>query len=257
MVVDASHFDNDAIVYESGRAGWPDSLVEDIVRFAAVDADDTVLEVGAGTGKLTTKLVSRGFAVEALEPSAPMAAILRSKVAKHPRVAVHESTFEEWQTESRYKLACAAASWHWVRRESRVDLAIGALRPGGSLALCWNYPKLPDLLRGKVEEAYATHAPGLVAREPNGVRPPPDQTADVELTASGRFETVELRQHHWTEHFSSGRYVDLLRQSVAHQRLPDPQREDLLRAIGKAIDAQGGDFELPHSADLVLARTRA
>ena len=114
---------------------------------------------------------------------------------------------------------------------------------------------MPAELRSAVEKVYASLAPDLAAREPNALRPPPDQTADVELRASGRFETVERCDHRWSERFSSERYIDLLQGSVAHQRLPAPQREALFSAIREAIDRRGGEFDLPHEADLVLART--
>jgi SAM-dependent methyltransferase len=256
-VVDASHFDQDAVVYDSGRPGWPSALIDDVISYGERRTGDTALEIGAGTGKLTEGLLERGIAVVALEPSAPMAAILRSRLGQHPLLTVHESTFEDWADSTRYPLVCAAAAWHWVPKARRVDLATASLRPGGTLALCWNYPAMPPQLRALIEEAYATHAPELVAREPNASRPLPDQTADAELRASGRFATVECRRHRWEEPFSSERYIDLLKQSVAHQRLPDRQREALFGAIRGVIDRRGGAFDFPHEADLVLARTPA
>jgi hypothetical protein len=79
----------------------------------------------------------------------------------------------------------------------------------------------------------------------------------LELRASGRFETVERCEHRWSERFSSERYIDLLKGSVALQLLPIPQREALFSAIRDAIDSRGGEFELPHEAELVLARAPA
>ena len=256
-MVDASHFDEDAVIYDTGRAGWPNPLIDDVVAFADLGAGDTVLEIGAGTGKLTKGLVDRGLSVVALEPSAPMAEILRSKLGAHPLIAVHESTFQDWQDPTQYRLVCAAAAWHWLPRATRIELVLAAPRPGGTLALCWNYPAMPAELRSAIEEAYAAHAPELAAREPNAMRPPPDQTADVELRASGRFETVERYEHHWAEQFSSDRYIDLLKGSVAHQRLPATQREALFLAIRETINSGGGEIDLPHEADLVLARAPA
>jgi SAM-dependent methyltransferase len=256
-MADASHFDADALVYESGRAGWPGPLLDDVIAFAELRAGDPALEIGAGTGKLTQGLVERGLVVVALEPSAPMAEILRSKLGQHPLVTVHESTFQDWVDSTRYPLVCAAATWHWLPKAMRIELAIAALRPGGTLALCWNYPAMAAEIRDSIEGAYAAHAPDLLAREPNAVRPPPDQTADSELRASGRFEIVERHEHRWAEEFSGERYIDLLKQSVAHQRLPGQQRKALFSAIREVVDSHGGSFDFPHEADLVLARAPA
>jgi hypothetical protein len=151
----------------------------------------------------------------------------------------------------------AAAAWHWLAKSTRIDLAIAALQPKGTLALCWNYPAMHPDLRASIEEAYASHAPDLLAREPNAVRPPPDQAADAELRASRRFETVDVRQYRWSEEFSSERYIDLLKQSVAHQRLPAQQRAALFNAIQEIIASSGGAFDFAHEADLVLAQVPA
>ena len=60
--------------YERGRPGWP----REVVEIAGLPGRATVLDVGAGTGKLTRLLVSAFDQVIAVEPADPMRRLLAS-----------------------------------------------------------------------------------------------------------------------------------------------------------------------------------
>src|SRR5262245_64740947 len=72
----ARSFDRAAEEYERGRPSWPPEVLD---RFPVAD-DATVLDLGAGTGKLTRVLAARYAHVIALEPLAEMRAILEQRV---------------------------------------------------------------------------------------------------------------------------------------------------------------------------------
>lgn len=96
-----------------------------------------ILEVGAGTGTITRKLVERypGITVTALEPAANMAAGLESFATVHPRVQVHRHTLAD--------VALDAGSFdavmylnvleHIEDEEAELAMAAATLRPGGAL----------------------------------------------------------------------------------------------------------------------------
>ena len=105
-----------------------------IMSFGELAAGDAALEIGAGTGKATMKVVERGLLVHALEPSPEMAALLRAK-----GVEIEETTFEEWPVRAgAYRLVYAAQAWHWVGGDDRYERAAATLAPGGTLAIIWN-----------------------------------------------------------------------------------------------------------------------
>jgi SAM-dependent methyltransferase len=72
----ARSFGTVADAYERARPGYPD----DAVRWLAGDVPCDVVDLGAGTGKLTRSLVAHGHRVTAVEPSAEMLAQLRAAV---------------------------------------------------------------------------------------------------------------------------------------------------------------------------------
>ena len=73
----ARGFDGTADLYDRARPGYPEDAVAAIVERLDLRPGRTVLELGAGTGKLTTLLVPTGVRIVALEPVPGM----RSKLA--------------------------------------------------------------------------------------------------------------------------------------------------------------------------------
>jgi SAM-dependent methyltransferase len=118
--------------YDRLRPGPPDEAV----RLALPDDAVEVLELGAGTGGLTRRLVRRHHHVRAVEPDARMRAVLLERV---PEADVVAGSAEEIPAEdSRYDAVIGASMWHWVDEARAVPEVARVLRPGGTFALLWN-----------------------------------------------------------------------------------------------------------------------
>ncbi len=118
--------------YERGRPSYP----EDAVRWLAGDEPCDIVDLGAGTGKLTRALVALGHRVTAVEPLAEMRAQLESAV---PGVAAVSGNAESMPLEdaSADVVTCAQA-FHWFDHAVALPEIARILRPGGRLALVWN-----------------------------------------------------------------------------------------------------------------------
>src|SRR4029453_7656215 len=68
LIDPARSFGVEAEAYERGRPEWPSELLDDL----PVKAEATVVDLGAGTGKLTRLLAKRFVRVIAVEPDAAM-----------------------------------------------------------------------------------------------------------------------------------------------------------------------------------------
>ena len=73
-------FGSEAAAYERGRPSYPPDAIDWLLPPGARD----VLDLGAGTGKLTTRLVERGLDVVAVDPLAEMLELLRSALPDTP-----------------------------------------------------------------------------------------------------------------------------------------------------------------------------
>jgi SAM-dependent methyltransferase len=95
-----------------------------------------VLDLGAGTGKLTTRLVERGLDVVAVDPIQDMLEVLRASL---PETRALLGTAEEIPLEDNsVDVVLVAQAWHWVDPERAIPEVARVLRPGGRLGLVWN-----------------------------------------------------------------------------------------------------------------------
>ena len=125
-----------ADVYERGRPDYPAAAVDTIVAQLGLRPGTTVLDLAAGTGKLTRLLVPSGANVIAVEPLPEMRAELERRV---PRVATMAGTAERIPLSDRYVDGVTVASaFHWFRTDEALREIHRVLKPGGGLALIWN-----------------------------------------------------------------------------------------------------------------------
>lgn len=94
-----------------------------------------VVDIGAGTGKLTQALVEAGHRVVAVEPSVDMRTTLTRRL---PGVPVHDASAEATGLPDRsVDVATFAQSWHWVdivRASAELERIV---RPGGYVSMVW------------------------------------------------------------------------------------------------------------------------
>lgn len=134
----AARFGDAADLYDRARPGYPDELLDVLADRAGLGPGCVVVDLAAGTGKLTRQLVARGAAVTAVEPSAGMRAVL-TEVA--PDVPVLDGTAEDVPlADSSADLLTVAQAFHWFRTAVALDEIARVVRPGGWLALLWNEP---------------------------------------------------------------------------------------------------------------------
>lgn len=128
----AASFGAAADAYERGRPGYPEAALDWLLPGTA----ETVLDLGAGTGKLTRLLRARGLTTYAVEPSAAMLDQLRAAV---PGALVRPGSAEEIPLpDVSVDAVLVAQAWHWMDPSHAGPEVARVLRPGGRLGLLWN-----------------------------------------------------------------------------------------------------------------------
>ena len=129
-------FDSIAEDYDARRSGYPGEIVDAAVEIAGLVAGSPVVEVGAGTGKLTEELVGHGLRVDAVEPGENMIELARRRLGDTELVRFHVGRFEEVDLALEgYDAVFAASSFHWVDPNVGWAKAAAVLRPGGTIAI--------------------------------------------------------------------------------------------------------------------------
>jgi SAM-dependent methyltransferase len=145
----ATGFARAADAYERGRPGYPDAAVD---RLVAALPGMQVVDLAAGTGKLTRALVARGCEVVAVEPVAEM----RAAIAP-PARAIDGRAEAIGLPDSSADAVTVAQAFHWFDTSRALAEIHRVLRPGGVLALVWNRRRMEDEIQQRVEALLAPH----------------------------------------------------------------------------------------------------
>jgi ubiquinone/menaquinone biosynthesis C-methylase UbiE len=132
----ATAFAGAAGAYERGRPGYPPKAIDALVRELGLERRSVVVDLAAGTGKLTAELTRRFDRVIAIEPLAEM----RERLARAaPAAEALEGSAERMPVpDSSASAVFVAQAFHWFDGRRALDEIARVLRRGGGLALLWN-----------------------------------------------------------------------------------------------------------------------
>ncbi len=122
--------------YERGRPGFPDRAIGFLDDRLSLAPGRTLLELGAGTGKLTCLLAPSGVRIITIEPLAGMREALSRAL---PDVEVLDAVAEDLPlTEGSVDAAVVAQAFHWFDGERALAELGRVLEPAAPIALVWN-----------------------------------------------------------------------------------------------------------------------
>jgi len=128
----AHSFGGVAEAYERGRPTYP----TDAVRWMLGEQPQVVLELGAGTGKLTRVIADLGHDVHATDPDEAMLQILE-RVA--PGIRTAQAGAEDIPlADGSVDVVIAGQAFHWFDLDTALPEIARVLRPGGRICLVWN-----------------------------------------------------------------------------------------------------------------------
>ncbi|MHB8466010.1 MAG: class I SAM-dependent methyltransferase [Acidimicrobiales bacterium] len=130
----AAGFANTAEDYERTRPSYPAAAIEHLVDVLGLAPGRTVVDVAAGTGKLTRLLVPSGATVVAVEPVAEMRAVLEREV---PLATALEGTAEALAVHHADAITVAQA-FHWFDGPAALASFARVLGTNGHLAIVYN-----------------------------------------------------------------------------------------------------------------------
>jgi SAM-dependent methyltransferase len=181
-------FGAEAAAYERGRPSYPPEAIDWLLPPAARD----VLDLGAGTGKLTTRLVERGLDVVAVDPIPEMLELLTNSLPATPALL---GTAEDIPLpDDSVDAVLVAQAWHWFDPERAIKEVARVLRPGGRLGLVWN---TRDERMGWVKDLGR-----IIGHE--------DDPFNHEVPLSEPFDQIEREHQEWTSYLTPQALIDLV-----------------------------------------------
>ena len=222
----ASGFGPAAEAYERGRPSYPPDAVERLAGALGLDADSEVLDLAAGTGKLTRVLLPRFARVVAVDPSDGMLDVLRAEL---PEAEVRTGTAASIPLpDGAVDAVFVAEAFHWFGTEAVCREIARVLRPGGGLGLLWNRDDwTPFPWRARFDALTKPY------RAAAGTFPAEDW--DEALAASGRFGALGSADIEHVHATTGAGLVDLVASWSWIANLPESERAALLAGVAGLV----------------------
>jgi SAM-dependent methyltransferase len=148
-------FSRDALAYERGRPGYPEEALAWLIGVLEAGPGRVVVDVGAGTGKLTRQLAASGAEIVAVEPVAAMRELLETGL---PGVRTLAASAEALPLDDGSADAVVSGqAFHWFDGPRALVEFHRVLRPGGRLGLIWNTRREEQPLQRGIEEIIAPY----------------------------------------------------------------------------------------------------
>ena len=212
-------FDKVAGAYDRGRPSYPAAAVE----FMTGPEQKTVLEVGAGTGKLTEQLVALGHDVHATDPSSIMLGVLTDRL---PGVRTSVARAEELPLlDGSVDVVVCAQAFHAFDQEAALAEFTRVLRPGGHLALAWN--------TRDVKVPWVRKLGAILGNDDTGIEAPDS------LVRSTKFGFVEEASHRFWQVVNSDSLCDMAASRSSIALLSEAERAEKLAELRRFYDDYG------------------
>ncbi len=178
-------FDTSGERYERGRPDYPEAAVDRLLE--ALGRPERVLDVGAGTGKLTRPLLARGLSVVAVEPAAAMREVLARTGAE-----IHDARADALPLADRSVDAVVAGqAFHWFATPAALAEFARVLTPDGRLGLVWNRRDLNQPLQRELGGLMAPYRHGAPEHASDAWRSAFGGDAPFALAAEDRIDSSQ------------------------------------------------------------------
>jgi SAM-dependent methyltransferase len=234
----AKGFTRGADAYERGRPTYPPDAVAFVTSALGIGPGQTVVDVGAGTGKFTSLLVPTGARVVAVEPVEAMRHRLEALV---PGAEAFDGTAEALPlADGEADGLTVAQAFHWVRHQAALAEFARVLRRAGGLALVWNSRDTSVPWVAELNRTIRWNAGQIPTYDAGDER-----WIDV-VAGSGRFTPLEMRSFRNEQQVDVPTLLDRVASTSYIATMDPDERASVLDDVRAIVSGFPEHFVLPH-----------
>lgn len=251
-------FDEAVLNYEKRRPNYGTELYKDVIKYAEIIEDKSLLEIGCGTGQATEPFLKTKCKITAVELGENLTLYTREKFKTYNNLNVIWSAFEDYKCDdNKYNMVYSATAFHWIPDEIGYPKAYRILKSGGTIALFWNRPSPSNKespLHQKIQSIYNELLPQWNYKRTSNEDKENKYLSVINKMGHHGFTNIEFKLYHNTRKMTGLEYIELLNTYSDHLALENKTKSLLFNSIRTAIEESGNEVIVNDTVDLYLAK---
>ncbi len=243
-------FDTIPEQFDKYRPHYSDELFADLIEYAGIGIDKTVLEIGPGTGQATDPILNTGCNYCAIELGEHLSEMMKRKYGKFPNFNIVNDDFITHNFgEQKFDMIYSAATIQWIPEEIAFSKTFELLNPGGILAMMLirgDFKTSNEDLFNKIQQVYSQYFKPETEYKQGGFK----------YTNAPNYGYIdfEKREYYGKRELTADEYVALSGTHCDHIVIPDDYKTKLFNGLREAVLEAGNKIVFNDTFVLYLAR---
>ena len=243
-------FDTIPEPFDKYRPRYCEELCEDLIRYARLTTDSSVLEIGPGTGQATDPILAVGCDYHAVELGENLCEVMKRKYSHLPNFNIVNDDFITYDFGDRkFDMIYSAATIQWIPEQIAFSKTFDLLVPGGTLAMMLtqsDYKSTNEPLYDRIQQVYSEY-----------FKPEIEYTnGSFKYTNAQAYGYVdfERREFYGMREFNADDYVGYCGTHCTHIVISDAYKEKFFNGLREAVSEFGGKVIFKDTYVLYLAK---
>ncbi|MBR3743059.1 MAG: methyltransferase domain-containing protein [Clostridia bacterium] len=243
-------FDTIPEQFDRYRPRYSEALFADLIAYAGIGKDKTVLELGPGTGQATDPILKTGCDYHAIELGEHLFEKMKEKYGRFPNFHIVNDDFITHDFGgARFDLIYSAATIQWIPEEIAFSKTFSLLRPGGTLAMLLtrgDYRTPNEALYQNIQKVYAAYF------KPE--TPYPHGAFQYANAVNYGYAGFEKREYPGQRVFTAEEYAAFCGTHCDHIVIPEPEKSQFFEGLKNAVLEAGNRIVFSDTYVLYLAK---
>ena len=246
-------FDSIPEQFDEWRPRYCDELFADLIEYAKLGPEKTVLEIGPGTGQATEPILKTGCSYFAIELGENFTEFMKKRFDAYRNFQIANDDFEIYDFgKAQFDLVYSAAAFQWIPEKIGYPKVYDILKSNGAFAMFMMRPDIQpgggytdETLYTKLQEVYSGF-----------FHPETEYKCKLDYEARGKYGFVDLerREYRKTREYTADGYVSLIGTHADHITLQEPYKTKFYDGIRAVIQSSGNKIKLYDKITMYLAR---
>ena len=243
-------FDTIPEQFDKYRPRYSAELFDDLIAYAGISPDKTVLELGPGTGQATEPILNTGCDYHAIELGEHLAEMMKRKYGERQNFHIVNDDFITHDFGSqKFDMIYSAATIQWIPEKIAFSKTFELLKPGGTLAMmltAGEYRTSNEELYSKIQEVYSAY-----------FKPETEYKHGAFTYANAAqygYHGFERREFFGRREFTADEYVAFSGTHCDHIVIPEPYRSKFFDGLRQAVLEAGNKIVFNDTYILYLAK---